>query len=237
MNSALPGDYRRKVRSYVQREGRMTPAQRRALETLLPKYGVPPGTGPLDLDALFGRRAPRVLEIGFGDGETLAALAAANPGTDYLGVEVHRPGVGHLLLKLEKDGIGNVRVACSDAVEVLGDRIPDGSLAGINIFFPDPWPKKRHHKRRLIQPGFTELLARKIAAGGRLHLATDWVHYAEQMQATLSACPGFEPGSPGPPAARPGTRFEARGRRLGHEIRDLVFIRSAGPSSSGKSCN
>jgi tRNA (guanine-N7-)-methyltransferase len=234
MNSAGPGDHRRKVRSYVQREGRMTTAQRRALETLLPRFGAPPGPGPLDLDALFGRRAPRVLEIGFGDGESLAAVAAANPGSDYLGIEVHRPGIGHLLLRLDKDAIGNVRVICDDAVEVLENRISDEALAGINIFFPDPWPKKRHHKRRLIQPGFAGLLARKLAPGGRLHLATDWAHYAAQMQETLAACPGFEPA---PPAARPGTRFEARGRRLGHEIRDFVFIRSLPPRNSGKSCS
>ncbi|MBA3562679.1 MAG: tRNA (guanosine(46)-N7)-methyltransferase TrmB [Gammaproteobacteria bacterium] len=230
MKSALPGNPHRKVRSYVQREGRMTPAQRRALETLWPKFGIDPGMEPLDLDALFRRHVPRIMEIGFGDGECLVELARLHPERDYLGVEVHRPGVGHLLLALEKDAIENVRIVCADAVEVLEQRIPDSALTGVNIYFPDPWPKKRHHKRRLIQPVFVDLLARKLAAGGNLHLATDWRDYAEQMLELLSANPDFQ--EVGGPAGRPGTKFEARGRRLGHGVWDLVFTRSLKRGSS-----
>lgn len=210
----------------MQREGRLTRAQGRALETLWPKFGVDPGTTPLDLDLLFGRRAPRILEIGFGDGESLAELARARPECDYLGIEVHRPGIGHLLLALEKDAIGNVRIVRDDAVAVLRERIPDGSLAGVNIFFPDPWPKKRHHKRRLIQPPFVELLASKLEGGARLHLATDWEDYAAQMRETLNASPSFEESECS--VERPATKFETRGRRLGHGVWDLVFIRSPG---------
>jgi tRNA (guanine-N7-)-methyltransferase len=222
----------RPIRSFVRREGRLTPAQDRALETLWPRFGIHTNreSGPLDLDATFGRHAPRVLEIGFGDGEALAYLAATRPDDDYLGIEVHRPGVGHLLLQLEARGIANVRVICQDAVAILQGHIADDSLSGVHIFFPDPWPKTRHHKRRLIQPEFAALLRHKLAPGGYVHLATDWAHYAEWMLEVMSAAGGFV-NLAGPsgyvprPDTRPETRFERRGRRLGHGVWDLVFQR------------
>jgi len=220
----------RVIRSFVRREGRITVAQTRALEQLLPRYGVAPGDAPLDLAALFGREAPVHLEIGFGNGEALAAMAGAHPENDYLGIEVHRPGVGMLLRALEAGGITNVRVLCADAREVLERRIPDGSLSAVYIFFPDPWPKKRHHKRRLVQPEFVTLVQRKLRVGGVLHLATDWEDYAQQMLAVLAAADGLDNTAPGGqfvarPAARALTRFERRGHRLGHGVRDLVFRR------------
>jgi tRNA (guanine-N7-)-methyltransferase len=215
---------KRTIRSYVLRQGRTTPAQQRALDELLPRYGVPFGDSPLDYRALFGREAPVVLEIGFGMGETTAEIAQSNPGTDFLGVEVHGPGVGSLLRRIEALGLKNLRIVRHDAVEVLEKMIPDGSLAGIHLFFPDPWPKKRHHKRRLVQPAFAALAAKKLAPGGYLHAATDWVDYAEQIEATLSAEPSLERGTS---AARPHTKFEDRGLKLGHEVRDLLFRRKA----------
>jgi len=222
--------HHRAIRSFVRREGRMTEAQKRALEELLPRYGVSPGETPLDLVACFGREAPVHLEIGFGNGEALAAMALAQPQNNYLGLEVHRPGVGVLLRRLEAEGIPNVRVACADAKEVLEQRIPDASLSAVYVFFPDPWHKLRHHKRRLVQPAFIALLHRKLKPGGTLHLATDWEDYARQMLALLSAADGFE-NAAGPdlyaprPEARPLTRFERRGQRLGHGVWDLVFRR------------
>ncbi|MEW5861969.1 MAG: tRNA (guanosine(46)-N7)-methyltransferase TrmB [Pseudomonadota bacterium] len=206
----------------------MTPAQARALRELYPRYGVPFTGEPLDFAALFGRRAPVVLEIGSGMGETTAAIAAMRPDTDFIAVEVHAPGVGSLLNRIAAAGLANVRVIRHDAREVLERMIPDASLAGIHLFFPDPWPKKRHHKRRLVQPAFAALAARKLAPGGYLHAATDWADYAEWMLQVLSAEPllentltGFAPR----PAWRPPTKFEARGVRLGHEVRDLLFRR------------
>jgi tRNA (guanine-N7-)-methyltransferase len=223
--------HRRPVRSFVRREGRLTEGQQRALDELYARYGlvVEPGK-PLDLDAAFGRRAPRVLEIGFGNGESLAAQALRHPERDYLGIEVHRPGVGHLLLKLEETGIDNVRVICGDAQQIVSDGIEDGALHGVQLYFPDPWPKKRHHKRRIVQPEWVELVARKLQPGGFLHLATDWQDYAEHMLATLSASASFEncagPGTYAPrPPDRPLTKFEARGQRLGHGVWDLLFLR------------
>jgi tRNA (guanine-N7-)-methyltransferase len=223
-------DHPRAIRSFVTRSGRITPAQERALQELWPRYGVEPGATPLDLDALFGRRARRVAEVGFGNGDNLLSLATARPADDFLGIEVHRPGVGRLLLQLEERGLGNVRVVCRDAVEVL-ERDLDGScLDEILILFPDPWPKKRHHKRRLIQPPFVTLLAERLRDGGALRLATDWEPYAAEMLATLSAEArlrnvaaegGFVPR----PAERPATRFERRGERLGHQVWDLQFRR------------
>jgi tRNA (guanine-N7-)-methyltransferase len=221
----------RSIRSFVTRAGRITAAQQRALAQLGPKYlvGAEPA-GPLDLTRLFAREAPCTLEIGFGNGENLAALAHAHPERDYLGVEVHRPGVGRLLLALEAGGLANVRVVCQDAVELLGRRIAPGSLAEILILFPDPWPKKRHHKRRLVQPPFVALLERALSPGGQLKLATDWQPYALEMLAALSASQtlrnlaadgGFVPR----PAERIPTRFEQRGARLGHEVWDLAFSR------------
>jgi tRNA (guanine-N7-)-methyltransferase len=221
---------RRPVRSYVLRQGRLTPAQQRALKTLWPRYGLEPGEGYVDFSELFGRTAPVVVEIGFGNGEALAESAAAEPGSDFVGIEVHQPGVGHLLRLLQARDIGNVRIVASDAVEWLQDQVPDASLAAVRIWFPDPWPKKRHHKRRLIQPGFVGLLARKMEKGGVLHLATDWVPYAEHMLEVLSGAPGFRNLSPvgdycERPSWRPLTRFEKRGQKLGHETRDLLFQR------------
>jgi len=222
----------RAIRSFVRREGRITDAQRRALEELLPRFGVTPGEATLDFAALFGRDAPVHLEIGFGNGEVLATMAAAHPQNNYLGIEVHRPGVGMLLRRLEAEGLANVRVACSDAREFLEQRIPEGSLSGVYVFFPDPWHKKRHQKRRLVQAAFVALLARKLKPGGWLHLATDWEDYARQMLAVLSAAEGFENAAgqnqfAPRPETRPHTRFERRGQRLGHGVRDLIFRRTS----------
>ena len=220
----------RAIRSFVTRSGRITSAQERALEELWPRYGVEFGAAPLDLDALFGRRARRVAEIGFGNGDNLLALAASRPEEDFLGIEVHRPGVGRLLLQLQERALGNVRVVCRDAVEVLERYLGGPCLDEILVLFPDPWPKKRHHKRRLVQPPFVALLAERLKVGGALRLATDWEPYAAEMLATLSAEPrlrnvagdaGFIPR----PAERAPTRFERRGERLGHQVWDLEFSR------------
>ena len=220
----------RSIRSFVTRAGRITAAQQRALETLWPKYGLDYRDEPLAVAALFGRDAPCTLEIGFGNGANLVALARAHPQRDYLGVEVHRPGVGRLLLALEHEALTNVRVVCHDAVEVLERQIAPGSLAEILILFPDPWPKKRHHKRRLVQPAFLALAERALAAQGMLRLATDWQPYALEMLAHLSAAPrlrnlAVDGGFVARPAARAPTRFELRGTRLGHEVWDLAFAR------------
>ncbi|MEJ8567071.1 tRNA (guanosine(46)-N7)-methyltransferase TrmB [Elongatibacter sediminis] len=226
-----PEDHHRPVRSYVLRGGRLTVAQQRALDELWPRHGVAGDSGVLDFGQVFGNDRPVILEIGFGNGDATWQMAAANPEQNFLGVEVHRPGVGHLLLKLEENGLENVRVACEDAVELLEHRIPPASLHGVRIYFPDPWPKKRHHKRRIVQPPFIDLLARRMRAGGLLHLATDWVPYAEHMMEIIGADERFENvAGPGEyaerPEWRPRTRFESRGRRLGHEVRDLLFRRA-----------
>jgi tRNA (guanine-N7-)-methyltransferase len=206
----------------------MSPAQQRALDELMPRYGVPFAPGALDFDALFGRRAPRVLEIGFGMGETTARIAAAQPDVDFLGLDVHAPGVGSLLKQAGELGLTNLRVVRHDAVEVVAAMIPEGSLAGVHVFFPDPWPKKRHHKRRLLKPAFVHALALRLAPGGYLHVATDWEDYAQEILATLAAEPllantaaDFAPR----PAYRPLTKFEARGLKLGHGVRDVIFRR------------
>jgi len=219
---------RRPVRSYVLRQGRTTPAQSRALDALGPRYAIPFAPALLDRVAVFGRSAPLVVEIGSGMGETTLEIAKAEPATDFLAIEVHAPGVGSLLRGIEAAGLTNLRVIRHDALDVLEQMIADGSLAGIHLFFPDPWPKKRHHKRRLVQPAFAALAARKLAAGGMLHLATDWPDYAEQMLTVLSAEPllentveGFAPR----PERRPRTKFELRGERLGHPVHDFVFRR------------
>jgi len=224
---------RRPIRSYVLRQGRVTDAQRRACETLLPRFGVPYSREPLDLDRVFGRVAPRILEIGFGMGETTAYIAAQHPEIDYLGTEVHTPGVGSLLNRIVELGLANVHVIQHDAVEVLRDMIAPAALDGVHVFFPDPWPKKRHHKRRLIQPPFVALLVSRIKAGAYVHVATDWEDYARQVMEVLSDNPllvntsdGFAPR----PAWRPETKFEARGLRLGHRVWDVVFRRRAGDS-------
>jgi len=219
---------RRRVRSYVLRQGRFSPAQQRAHERLLPRFGIPFAHAPVDFAATFGRTAPRVLEIGSGMGETTAAIARARPECDFLAVEVHGPGVGSLLRRIEGQGMGNLRVVQHDAVEVVAHMIPHGALDAIHVFFPDPWPKKRHHKRRLLQTPFVHELALRLKPGGRLHVATDWVDYAAAMLATLAAEPLLEntvEGYAQRPAYRPETKFERRGQALGHVVRDLVFRR------------
>jgi tRNA (guanine-N7-)-methyltransferase len=220
---------RQPIRSYVLRAGRMTAAQKRALETLMPRYGIPFSPAPLDLDGVFGRRAPRVLEIGFGSGDTLVELAAASPGTDFIGVEVHPPGVGHCLLAIESRGLANVRVIAHDAVEVLAGQVPGSSLDEVLLYFPDPWPKKRHHKRRIVQPAFAALVASRLKPGGRFRLATDWEPYAAWMLEVLDASPDLRNAAPGGGCVdrpdRGATRFENRGRRLGHAVFDMEFLR------------
>ncbi|MDD3517665.1 MAG: tRNA (guanosine(46)-N7)-methyltransferase TrmB [Chromatiales bacterium] len=221
---------RRPVRSFVLREGRMTSAQREAIERLWPRYGIDLADAPLDLRAPFGNDNPVTLEIGFGNGDTLATLAARHPERNFLGIEVHRPGVGHLLKRLEAEGLGNVRLLRDDAVEVLRRMIADAALDRVLLYFPDPWPKTRHHKRRIVQPAFVELVARKLAPGGVFHLATDWEDYAQHMLAVMEDCPTFEnlagPGAFSPrPDDRPLTRFERRGQRLGHGVWDLLYRR------------
>ncbi|MFO1433961.1 MAG: tRNA (guanosine(46)-N7)-methyltransferase TrmB [Candidatus Competibacteraceae bacterium] len=222
---------RHPIRSFVLRQGRLTPGQQQALDTLWQCYGVEPPAGLLDLDAIFGRRAPRILEIGFGNGESLATMAAARPELDYLGVEVHRPGVGHLLLLARQQGLRNLRIMAMDAVTVLERHLPDASLDRIQIFFPDPWPKQRHHKRRLIQPAFIEQVIGKLKPGACLHLATDWEAYARWMLTVLNAAEGLvnmaaDGGFAARPAYRPVTKFERRGEHLGHPVRDLIFSKS-----------
>lgn len=221
-----PAGARRQVRSYVLRAGRITAAQRRALADLWPRYGIEPGPGFIDLDRVFGRHAPRVLEIGFGDGEVLAGMAQQDPETDFLGIEVHRPGIGHCLLLIEKLGLGNLRLIAGDAVEVLRQRIPDGGLQRVNLFFPDPWPKKRHHKRRIVQPDFARLLKAKIAPGGLFHIATDWAPYSDHIGEVMAAEPAFE-RLPASAALRSRTKFERRGEQLGHAIHEQVWRRCA----------
>jgi tRNA (guanine-N7-)-methyltransferase len=221
----------RPIRSFVMRTGRMTAGQTRALEELWPRYGVEFSPESLSLDALFGRTAPRTLEIGFGNGEHLASLATAHPERDYFGIEVHRPGVGHLLLLAATNNLTNVRASSHDAVEVLREQIGEGSLDEVLVLFPDPWHKKRHHKRRLIQPPFIELIASRLRQGGVLRLATDWEEYALQMLEVLSAAKTlFANLSPTGdwmprPDERAPTRFEKRGARLGHGVWDLAFTR------------
>ena len=208
----------------------MSPAQQRALDTLSSKYGIPFQPAPLDFDQVFGRRAPRVLEIGFGMGETTANIAAARPDDDFLGIEVHPPGVGSLLKQIDGRGLGNVRVIRHDAVEVVAAMIPPASLAGIHVFFPDPWPKKRHHKRRLLTAAFVHELALRLSSDGVLHVATDWEDYAQEILAVLAAEPLLENTAvdfASRPDYRPLTKFETRGLKLGHGVRDLIFRRRA----------
>jgi tRNA (guanine-N7-)-methyltransferase len=218
----------RPMRSFVLRAGRMGPGQQRALQALGPRFLLPYTPAPLDLDATFGRSAPRVLEIGFGMGDATAQVAAALPGTDFIAVEVHAPGVGALLKHMGEKELHNLRLLQHDAVEVLDHMLLPASLAGVHVWFPDPWHKKRHHKRRLIQPGFVAKLITRIAPGGYLHCATDWQDYAEQMLEVLSAEPGLQNSAEGyapRPDWRPLTKFENRGLKLGHGVWDLVFTR------------
>jgi len=216
----------------VLRQGRVSNAQQRAHDTLLPRYGIAYSDAPLDLHIAFGRAATKVLEIGFGMGETTATIAAAHPGIDYLGIEVHTPGVGSLLKQIDAAGLSNVRVIQHDAVEVLRHMIAPASLDGIHIFFPDPWPKKRHHKRRLIQPPLAALLAGKLKPGGYVHAATDWHEYAAQILAVFGATAGLintadtGEGYAPRPDYRPRTKFETRGLKLGHGVWDIVFRRA-----------
>jgi len=217
------------VRSFVRREGRLTPGQQRALEQLWPIYGLA-ADQPLDLTQTFGRSAPVTLEIGFGNGASLAEMAATDADSDFIGIEVHRPGVGRLLMELERRAIQNVRVFCHDAVEVLEQSIADASLDRVLLFFPDPWPKKKHHKRRILQPAFAALIARKLKAGGLFHMATDWAPYAQHMLEVMEAAPAFVncsgQGRYSPrPDYRPVTKFERRGQRLGHGVWDLLYRR------------
>lgn len=216
------------IRSFVLRQGRVSNAQQRCYDALMPQYGIHYFAHPLDLTQAFGRTAPRILEIGFGMGETTAAIAQAHPQNDYLAIEVHTPGVGSLLKQVGEMNLTNIRVIQHDAVEVLRSMVPDNSLDGVHIFFPDPWHKKRHNKRRLIQAPFIALLVQKLKPGGYIHVATDWQDYAGQVLAVLSAEPllqntavDYAPR----PAYRPLTKFEQRGLRLGHGVWDLVFKR------------
>ncbi len=218
----------RPIRSFVLRQGRVSHAQQRALDELAPRYGIPFQEGPLDLGQAFGRAAPKILEIGCGMGETTARIAAAHPENDYLGIEVHSPGVGSLLKLIEENGLTNLRVIQHDAVEVLKHMIGPETLSGVHIYFPDPWPKQRPHKRRLVQPPLVALLCEKLQPGGYIHAATDWQEYAEHILAVLAAehrlantADGYAPR----PDYRPLTKFEQRGLRLGHGIWDILFKR------------
>jgi tRNA (guanine-N7-)-methyltransferase len=220
---------RREIRSYVLRQGRMSPAQRDALATLLPRYGIAFAPQPLDYERAFGRGAPRVLEIGCGMGETTAAIAQAHPEQDYVAIDVHTPGIASLLRRIEAQHLENVRVITHDAVEVVATMIPKASLARVHVFFPDPWPKKRHHKRRLLKAPFVAALAQRLVPGGTLHIATDWEDYAQEILTTCAAetllvnsAADFSPR----PADRPLTKFEARGLRLGHRVWDVIFLRA-----------
>ena len=216
---------RRPIRSFVLRQGRISNAQRRAHADLLPAYGVPFSPVALDLGRVFGRAAPKILEIGFGMGETTAAIAQQHPENDYLGVEVHTPGVGSLLKRIAELHLESVRVIQHDAVEVLRHMIPAAALDGVHVFFPDPWPKKRHHKRRLIQPPFVALLSSKMKPGAYVHAATDWEEYAQQMLEVFSSEPSLTNAASGFASAdsRPETKFEGRGLKLGHRVWDLLF--------------
>ncbi|MDN3525100.1 tRNA (guanosine(46)-N7)-methyltransferase TrmB [Halomonas sabkhae] len=226
--------HRRGIKSYVLRAGRMTTAQTRGLEDVWPRLGLSLEDGRLDLDTLFGRRAPRVVEVGFGMGASLIEQAESHPETDYIGIEVHAPGVGKLLDEADKRGLANLRVYREDALAVLEQCLPEASLDSVQLFFPDPWPKKKHHKRRIVQPAFVELVRTRLKPGGTLHMATDWAAYAEWMAEVMAEAPGYAntaeadsaPYVPRPDY-RPLTKFEVRGERLGHGVWDLVHRRAA----------
>ena len=225
------GKFMRRIRSFVRREGRLTKGQERALQELWPVMGVEFRDEMLDLTALFGREAPVVLEIGFGMGKSLVEMAAAAPEKNFIGIEVHRPGVGACLTSAQEAGITNLRLFCHDAVEVLGQMIPDQSIDTLQLFFPDPWHKSRHHKRRIVQPAFVQMLRPKLKIGGVFHMATDWENYAEHMLEVMNAAEGFVNTMEGDyaprPDSRPLTKFEQRGHRLGHGVWDLLFARQS----------
>jgi tRNA (guanine-N7-)-methyltransferase len=220
-------NFPQRIRSFIRRQGRITQAQQSALDNLWDKYCLNPNSS-YDFDLVFGRAVPLIVEIGFGSGDSLAKMAAANPDKNYIGIEVHRPGVGHLMLLLDQQGLTNVRIFCHDAIDIIERKIADNSLAGVHLFFPDPWPKKKHHKRRIVRPSFVELLVKKLQPGGYFHAATDWENYAESMLEILSAGTGIGNTSPTGdfcerPEYRPLTKFEQRGIRLGHGVWDLIF--------------
>jgi tRNA (guanine-N7-)-methyltransferase len=223
--------HHRPIRSYVLREGRLTPGQQRAFDSNWPRFGIDYSGTPLDLPAIFSNDRPVFVEIGFGNGESLARMAQSHPENNYLGIEVHRPGVGHILLKTEELGLQNLRVMRHDAIEVLDHCLREQSIDGLFLFFPDPWHKKRHHKRRILKQSFVEKIARVIKHGGFFHAATDWEHYAEQMMSVMSNASDLFENSAGAgqftprPEYRPLTKFEQRGHRLGHGVWDLVFRR------------
>ncbi|MFQ5609334.1 MAG: tRNA (guanosine(46)-N7)-methyltransferase TrmB [Woeseiaceae bacterium] len=222
--------HKRTIRSFVRRTGRVTSSQRRALDELWPQYGIEYGVAQLDLDALFGRHVLCVFEIGFGNGDSLVRQAAANPDRDFLGVEVHEPGVGHCLIAAHAAKVRNLRLIRQDAIEVLQTRIPERSLTRINLYFPDPWPKKRHHKRRIVQPAFLDLCASRLQSGGSLHIATDWQNYAAHIDELLTASADFvcverREHDGEAPLDRPRTKFEQRGLQKGHRIWDWRFDR------------
>ncbi len=223
--------YMRTVKSFVLRAGRMTEGQQKAMEGVWPEMGLELERGMLDLAEEFGRDAPVVLEIGFGMGDSLVEMAKDQPEKNYIGIEVHRPGVGRLLSNAEKESLKNIRVFCDDAIEVLAQCIPDGSLSTVQLFFPDPWHKKKHHKRRIVQAAFAETIRKKLKVGGVFHMATDWENYAEHMMEVMSEAPGYNnvagdnQYSP-QPEWRPVTKFQKRGERLGHGVWDLMFERT-----------
>jgi len=220
----------RRVRSFVVRAGRMTEGQQRSLDQNWPRYGLELADGRLDYAEVFGHEAPVVLEIGFGMGDSLIEMARQAPEKDFIGIEVHPPGVGRLLARAAEEGLSNIRVYCDDAIEVLERCIPDASLDTLQLFFPDPWPKKRHHKRRIVQPEFAQKIRQKLTIGGCFHMATDWENYAEHMMEVMSAAEGYRnaagAGHYSPqPEWRPVTKFQTRGERLGHGVWDLIFER------------
>ncbi len=223
------GEFSRPVRSFVKRQGRMTAGQRRALDSGWPRYGIEYAAQLLDLDAAFGRAAPVTLEIGFGNGDNLVDMAQRCPEQNFLGIEVHEPGVGHCLLSIIEHDLGNVRLLRHDAVEVLRHCIADHALARVNLFFPDPWPKKRHHKRRIVQRNFVQLLAQKLLPGGIFHVATDWQNYAEHIAAVMADSPEFS-ACARPPDDRSVSRFDSRGRRLGHENWERAWCTCSNPA-------
>jgi len=218
-----------RIRSFIRRQGRLTQGQQHALTHHWDKYCLDP-QDVYDFAEVFGRVSPMIVEIGFGNGESLAKMATDNPGIDYIGIEVHRPGVGHLMMLLDQQGLTNVRIYCHDAIEILERKLPDASLTGVHLFFPDPWPKKKHHKRRIVRPSFLTLLVKKLKVGGYFHAATDWQHYAESMLEVLATETGLVNSSDQGdycqrPEYRPLTKFEHRGIRLGHGVWDVIFIR------------